>query len=265
MEVGLSTASFYPDALTEQAIPLIHELGIKKAEIFLESFSEYTEDFCIMVKDKLDRYGIEAYSVHALSTQFEPQLFSITERQRRDAREIFIQVLKGAQIMGAKTYVFHGPPVRANAKPELDYRWIGEITSNLCDIAGEYGVKFAWENVHWCWFSFPEFATRMMEHVRSDNLYFTLDIKQAIRSERDPFDFIRQMGNRLINVHACDFDGDGNLYLPGQGSFDFKRLRQELDKVGYQGPIILEVYRNNYNHYRDMTESLDFLQNIFEY
>lgn len=264
MEIGLSTAGFYPDALTEQAVPFIHELGIKKAEIFLESFSEYTEDFCNIVKDKLDQYGIIPYSVHSLSTQFEPQLFSVTERQRKDAREIFIRVLKGARLLGAETYVFHGPGVRINTRPKLDYKWIGKIASELCDIAADYGIKFSWENVYWCWFSFPEFAARIMEHVRSDNLYFTLDIKQAMRSNEDPFLFLKQMGNRLVNVHVCDFDADGNLYLPGQGSFDFNRLHQELHKLGYQGPVILEVYRNNYKHYRNMIESIEFLKNIFK-
>ena len=263
MEVGISTASFYPDAMTEEAIPFIDELGVKKAEIFLETYSEYNEDFCLMVKDRLDQYGITAYSVHVLSTQYEAQLFSLTERQRRDARDIFIRVLKGAQIMGAQAYVFHGPGVMINTCPELDYKRIGMITSELCDIAREYGVKFAWENVHWCWFSFPEFANRIMGHVQSDNLYFTLDIKQAMKSNENPFDFLRQMGNRLINVHVCDYDADGNLYLPGQGCFDFDRLYRELDSIVYKGPIILEVYRNNYGHYREMIESLDFLRKKF--
>lgn len=264
MEVGISTASFYPDALTEDAIPFIDELGVKKAEIFLETYSEYNEDFCLMVKDKLDQCGIRAYSVHALSTQFEAQLFSLTERQRRDAREILMRILKGARIMGAQAYVFHGPGVRINTRPVLDYKRIGMITSELCDIAGEYGVKFTWENVYWCWFSFPEFADRIIEHVKSDNLYFTLDIKQAIKSEKDPFDFLRHMGSRLTNVHVCDFDADGNLYLPGRGSFDFDRLYRELDSLAYQGPVILEVYRNNYGHYKEMVESLNFLRKKFE-
>lgn len=264
MEVGLSTASFYPDALTEQAIPLIKELGIKKAEIFLESFSEYEEDFCLMVKDKLDQCGITPYSVHVLGTQYEPQLFAITERQRRDAREVFLRVLKGAKIIGAQAYVFHGPPVRVNTKPKLDYQRIGEIATELSETAGEYGVKFTWENVFWCWYSFPEFVPRIMEYVRSDNLYFTLDIKQAMKSNEDPIVFLRGMGERVANVHVCDFDVHGNLYLPGQGSFNFNSLYQELYSIGYQGPIIMEVYRNNYGHYREMLKSLNFLKNIFE-
>lgn len=214
MEVGISTASFYPDALTEESIPLIRILGVKTIEVFLGSFSEYEEGFCRQLRDSIDEHGLNVYSVHSLGTQFEPQFFSLTERQKNDSRDLFRRVFRCAQILGAKVYVFHGPPVRVNARPNLDFVRIGSLCDELAYMAGEYGIKFSWENVSWCWYSFPEFADRLMEHTKSQNIYFTLDIKQAMQTGYDVMDFVRHMGHRVVNIHAIDFDEDKNLTLP---------------------------------------------------
>ena len=262
MEVGISTASFYPDALIEESIPLIKELGVKKIEVFLGSFSEYEEDFCKQLKDIIDEHGLSVYSVHTLSTQFEPQFFLDREAEK-GFQSIFGKVFSCARILGAKVYVFHGPPVRINAKANVDFARIGPLCDELADFAGQYGIKFSWENVSWCWYSYPEFADRLMENTKSENIYFTLDIKQAMQAGYNAIDFVKIMGKRLINIHAIDFDKDGKLTLPGRGIFNFQALSRELKAIDYKGEIFLEVYRNNYEQYKELRESLDFLESIF--
>src|SRR5690606_19544236 len=181
--------------------------------------SEYSKEFCQGMLGALTRHDMHIHSVHTLSTQFEPQLFASTYRQRKDALNIWLRVLEGAKTIGAKVYVFHGPPVRLNTKPKLDFRRIGRITDELSDIAADFGIKFSWENVYWCWYSDPKFAVKLLENTKGDNIYFTLDIKQAIKSGYSPEEFLYNMGDRVANVYICDFDKDGNLYLPGMGEY----------------------------------------------
>ncbi|MFU0799396.1 MAG: sugar phosphate isomerase/epimerase [Xylanivirga thermophila] len=262
MQIGVSTASFYPAALTEDAVELMGKMGIKNLEVFLETYSEYDENFCMDIAQVLNKYDMRASSVHTLSTQFEPQLFALTSRQRDDAVKIFKKVLKGAKIMGADIYVFHGPPVRANSMPNMDFKRIGRITDELCDMAAEYGVRLAWENVCWCLYAYPEFAIRLLEHTKS-NIYFTLDIKQAMKSGYTPYNFLEYMGDRLVNIHLCDYDEEKRLFMPGRGSFDFNQLKRLLDKKGYDGPVIMEIYRNNYKHYSEIMDGVKHLEQIF--
>ena len=73
-------------------------------------------------------------------------------------------------------------------------------------------------------------------------LRFTLDIKQAMRAGCDPVTFVHAMGDRLCNVHVCDWHEDGTLCLPGEGCFDFDALMEALAEIGYDGPIIMEPY-----------------------
>ncbi len=263
MEVGISTASFYPDALTEQSIPLIGELDVNKIEVFLGSFSEYQEDFCKKLRYSIDKHGLSVHSVHVLGTQFEPQLFSFSHRQRKDSRNLLLRVFRCAQILGAKVYVFHGPPLRPNVRPNIDFARIGPMCDELASLAGDHGIKFSWENVSWCWYFFPEFADRLLNHTKSQNIFFTLDIKQAMQTGNSAMDFLRHMSDRIVNVHAIDFNQDRSLTMPGKGIFDFHRLSRELKSLDYDGPIFLEVYRNNYGDYNELRQSLDFLERIF--
>lgn len=265
MEVALSTASFYPDALTEEAVRFFPGLSTGTAEIFLGSYSEYEENYAKMLREKLDEEGVKACSIHVLSTQYEPQLFGMTDRQRLDAQVFLTKVLRCGQILGAKAYVFHGPAVRKQTVANINYKRVAKITDELADLSADYGIKFTWENVYWCWYDDPLFAPRLLEYSKSSNLYFTLDIKQAMKSlEPDPFKFLNAMGSRVANVHLCDYDANGQLMLPGRGTFPFEALREKLMAVGYDGPVVMEVYRHNYGHILELAEGLAYLRGIFE-
>ncbi len=263
MDIAISTASFYPRLLTEDALAKIGELGLRKAEVFLESMSEYRESFGEILEERREEAGLEVYSVHSLCSQFEPQLFAAAERQRRDALEVLKGVFHVARRIGARVYVFHGPANLRGRRIHYDYERLGRITGELATLAGEFGLKFSWENVDWCYFNHPAFANRLLEKCPHENLAFTLDIKQAMLAGYDPFDFLKAMGNRVVNVHVCDFDQDGKLLLPGRGCFDFHRLKGELSRIGYGGPVVVEVYNDNYRTYDELMECCHRLKRIF--
>ena len=67
MEIGLSSAVFYPEVETENSIELISSLGFKCAEIFLNTPMEFEKDFIGMLKDKKDKCGLKINSVHSFS------------------------------------------------------------------------------------------------------------------------------------------------------------------------------------------------------
>lgn len=263
MKVGISTACFYPEFLTEEAIECISKLGVEKIEVFLETYSEYSIEFAKKLKKEVDKHNISVYSVHVLSTQYEPQLFARTMRQRKDSEKIYERVLRGASILGAESYSFHGPPAMRTNINSIDYSKTAQIADRLASKALEYGVTLAWENVCWCWYSKPDFAHKLLAYSKSDNIGFTLDNKQAMKSGSDAFEYLAYMGKRLKNVHLSDYEGR-LLKLPGRGEFDFSRLREELDAIGYDDMVILEVYRDNFKTLDDLKYSIDYLKDIFE-
>ena len=74
MKVGVSTASLFMRRNNEDALTLLNELGVKTAEVFLTSFSEYGEDFARILN--IRKGDVSVNSVHILNSQIEPQLFS---------------------------------------------------------------------------------------------------------------------------------------------------------------------------------------------
>jgi len=101
-------------------------------------------------------------------------------------------------------------------------------------------MVIGWENVYWCQLTKPGRVLEAREAL--PKVRFTLDIKQAMRADCDPIAFVHAMGDRLCNVHVCDWREDGTLCLPGEGMFDFDALFDALRVAKYDGPIIMEPY-----------------------
>lgn len=256
MKLGLSTAAFYGKLETEDAAAHIKDFDIDCAEVFLETFSEYSVAFGKLVAQNLG--PIKATSMHPMGTIFENMLFSRSAHQRADGMAIFISVLDAAQAVGATRYVFHGQYNPKGAPLNLDFASVKPRLDEMCALAAERGIRMCWENVSWC-------TMRHVAHVEQvralyPQMGFTLDIKQAKTAGADPFELLDAMGGALSNVHICDHDDKGNWCLPGQGIVDFGQLFGKLETLGYDGPVILEPYSSLFDADDQLKTSLAYLR-----
>lgn len=250
MQVGISTASLFNRYELEECPAHMAAMGASVCEIFLNTFSEYEGEFVSSLKERIDQSGLKVYSIHPMGTQFEPQLFSIHHRQREDARKIFEQVLRAGKVLGATCYVMHGPSGLNGAVRNTELTRIGPMVQELCEIAAAYSITLAWENVSWCLFHTPSFGPRLLDATKSDDLRFTMDIKQAARSGYAPIEYIEAIGERMVNLHVCDYIRSPERVmpvLPGRGECDLSALGQALKAKGYAGPAFLEVYSDMYS------------------
>lgn len=268
MRTGISTACFYGRELNEDAIAEIGKLGVKNAEIFFSCLGEYEPSFAKQIKKILSDYGIKMVSVHAMPTQFEPQLFSFHPKQYKEALDIYSRVLDAGAILGAEVYVFHGPIHLKQAKKlDIDMEFAAERADKIADMAAERNIAFCYENVHWCWFKKPEFARNLLKYCDNDNLCFTLDLKQAAQSGYSPGEFIDAMGDRLKHIHLCDYIIDKEKGIipvaPFCGEADFEVLRSRLNEQNYGGCLMLEIYKDNYKDYDNLKSIYDKVDKYF--
>ena len=258
MITGLSTASMFGSGLLEENLREIGRNGIEHVEVFLNTFSEYEPAYARQLRQVADDFGICVHSVHPHGVQFEPQLFYGYDRTVNDAFGMFEKVLAAAKLLGAKAYVFHGGLFYKPApQHQHNFERIGRALDRAVELAAQYGITLAYENVHWCWFCSPEFGEQLLEHVHSKNLVFTLDIKQAAQSKIQPLEYLKMMQGRLANVHICDFaHGQNGLKtcLPFRGEMDFGALKKALLDADYQGPVMMEVYRHDYADHQELLE-----------
>lgn len=271
MNVGISTASYFFRLPVEDTLLDIGEHGVRLVEVFLNSFSEYEEPFSKLLFERVQQADLSVYSIHPMSTQFEPQLFSPHPRQREDAFQIFKRVLKTGRRLGAKVYVMHGAAYLSGANKNLkmarnyDVSRLAAILGELSDLAAEYGIALTLENVSWCAFSRPEIGAALADAL-GDRLHYTLDVKQALRAGEDPLRFVEALGSRIVNLHLCDAktapDGTVTLAMPGKGDFDFAALNQKMKEAGCTGPAFMEVYNDMYSDIAELYESYAIMQRV---
>lgn len=256
MRLGMSTAAYYGRLETDEAAALCAAMELDCCEVFLETHSEYNEGFGDTVRTALR--GLPAHSVHPKGTQFEGDLFGKSPRQRRDALRTWEGVLAAAKAMGAKVYVYHGPTdfSRRGQGPNLVAQQ--GVLVELCAMAAQQGICIGWENVVWAGLNTQEHVARIRDAL--PDMRFVLDIKQAMRCEVDALALLEVMGDRLVNVHLCDWDADGALCLPGKGIFDFDSFFCALRRQRYEGPVILEPYPHLFENQEEIETSLAYLR-----
>ena len=261
MQVGVSTASLFLRKYNEEALPLLNDLVVPCAEVFLTTFCEYDEDYARLLLQKKGNVSIN--SVHILNTQFEPQLFGTHPRVKADAFALLDKVLRCAQILGAPYYTFHGTArvKRASRSGKRD-NFPAMISSfkEIISRCEEYGVCLCLENVEWSTYNRVGVFEKIAE--RNPSLKGVLDIKQARISGVPYEEYLTEMGNKIAYAHLSDITADGKMCLPGQGVFDFDTLILRLKDVGFNGALLLEAYAGDYDKEQELKQSCDFLNEI---
>ncbi len=258
MQVGISTATLFGRKPTEQALEFFAQNNISCAEVFLESYCEYNSEFGKLLKKV--KGNVNVHSVHTLTTQFEPQLYSLNQRAQNDSFKLLEMTMNSAKEFGAKYYTFHGGARFKKTPFKINYERVGEITQRIIDVANKFGVTLAYENVHWGYYNYIGFFNEIRK--RTVGLKGTLDVKQARQSGIEYAEYINEMNSDIVTVHLSDVDANGKMCLPGKGITDFDDLFRRLNGVGFDGALLIEAYQSDFSTYEELFETLDYLKNI---
>lgn len=256
MRVGASTANLYP-ALTEEALSLLLKMGIKETEIFLNTKSETTPSFLANLKSQIDDAGATVKAIHPYISSVEPYLlFSSYERRFLDGMEEYKYLFEAASTLNAPYVVMHGAKESGLPADEA----IGRF-ERLYDFGKTFGVTLLQENVVMYRSADLDYI-RLMRQMLRDKAGFVLDFKQSRRCGLTPSMVLDAMGDSVRHVHISDGDGDRLCLPPGKGSEDLKSTLKQLHRQGYNGSVILELYRSNFNKPQELAESVDYLENL---
>lgn len=258
MKLGISTASLFVRKNTEDALKFLSDNNVQTAEVFLESYCEYSREFGKLLNSVQGKTDV--HSVHVLTTQYEPQLYSINERAKADSFKLLDNAMAAAKEFGAKYYTFHGGARFKKTPFKIDYERVGKITQEIIDAIKPYGVSLAYENVHWGYYNYIGFFDEIRK--RTTGLKATFDIKQARQSGIFYGDYITEMGSDLVTAHLSDVDEFGKMCLPGKGVTDFNDVLKRLEGVGFDGAILIEAYQSDYKNESELFDSVDYLKNL---
>lgn len=255
MKTGISTASLFGRFFTEDALKFLSDNNIETCEVFLESYCEYNKEFGDLLNTL--KGATEIHSVHTLTTQFEPQLYSFNVRAQKDSFALLEKTMQCAESFGAKYYTFHGQARLKKLPIAIDFERYGAITQRIIDVCKAHGVTLAYENVHWGYYNYVGFYRELKK--RTEGLKATFDIKQARLSGVDYREFIDEMGEDIVTAHLSDIDENGKMCLPGKGVTDFKDVLSRLSDKGFDGAVLLEVYKSDFKDTSELFDSLEFV------
>lgn len=257
MQIGISSSCLYP-MQTEDALRTVCELGARTAEIFFNSPSELRKPFLDELNAIKDFYGTDVRSIHPFTSAYETYLlFSDYKRRTSDGIEFYKNYFETANVLGAKIVVLHGKFVSVATTPE-EY---AESFILLSNAAREAGVYIAQENVHNHHCGNPAFMKAVAGLVGED-FRMVLDIKQCRRCEVSEFDFIKLLGDRIMQVHISDCLGQEKCLAPGEGEYDFVKLFDALNNAGYNDSAIIELYRKNFGKTEKLAAAKAYLENL---
>lgn len=260
MDFAVSTACLYP-MLTEEAIRLLCENGIRKMEIFFNSPMEFSKSFLQEQKKILDSFGTSVIAAHPFSSVYEPFFaFSTYKRRFFDLLEEYKRYFEALGILEAEFFVFHGDRLGSLLPIEEAAERIYDLTMQ----AKEFGLTLVQENVSRCMSAKTEYILALRE-LLGDNISFLLDTKQALRAGESHEDMLAAMGNRLAYVHLSDYDEKkGDCLLPFDGSLDIRSLLRKIKQGGYNKTVTVEVYSNCYEDTKQIFTAFEKLKGQYE-
>ena len=237
MITGVSTSSLFLREMNEDALSVLGGLGVRATEVFLTTFSEYTEEFARLLAER--KGDLFVNSVHILNTEFEPQLFGQHPRAKADAFRLLHGAMRSAHIFGAGRYTFHGTTrLKRNAAP-ADPEKLAPAFAEIMAACAEHGVRLCLENVHWALYNRPGLFAPLRRLC--PDLLGVLDVKQA-RLSCWPYQmYIKDMEGCISHVHLSDVDERGNICLPGQGRRPHRGIPQRLRRL-YRAQALLRLF-----------------------
>ena len=258
-EIGISTACYYP-LETERSLIKVGELGIKKAEMFINASCELDEPYISEFKRIQNEYSIDIVSLHMTSSFAEGyNYFSEYKRRFEGSLYEFRKNIELANALNSKFLVMHGLKKNTGVSNE-EY---AERFAVLVETAKQNGVRLLLENV----VNFRAESPSFMEYFKKevgDDFRMVLDIKQCRRAGFDASEFIKEHHDIIEHIHLSDYNDYKDCIPPAEGKFDFLKLFNTMNKYNYRGDYIIEVYSHSYKNEEQLIASYKALSEIIK-
>ena len=259
MNVGVSTSCLYP-TITELALDNLLNMGIRQLEIFFNTSSELDKKFVKILKKSVRSSGAKVRSLHPYSSMMEPfMFFSNYERRFTDMIEDYKHYFEAAKMLDADLIVIHGDRLPAYSPDEKYF----ERFARIMEVGKQFGVIVAQENVNLHRSQNVDFLCKMKDWI--SDVKFVFDIKQSVRAGYSPYDFVDQLGDSIIHIHASDNDPSNTCLLPGKGKMDYKRLSDIMKNNGCNPSWVIEIYRGNFGEPVELLNAAKWLGEVTGY
>lgn len=91
----------------------------------------------------------------------------------------------------------------------------------------------------------PKPFVELLNKLNSKNITVNYDIGNSAALGFDPIEELTAYGDRISDIHIKDRLINGGPVVLGEGNADFAKFFSKLLEFGYQGPFIMQAYRDD--------------------
>lgn len=215
------------------------------------------------MKRLLDEYSLKAISTLSL---FLIGTHVFNEKVRK---KILFSSIEISKIIETNILVLHPEYIFKNYKDAQNFlskpnkRYLIDGFKQIVDTAKDYEISLGIENVqHWDEFPLlndPDSIQTVLNYL--DNTGFILDLFHSEIAD-NTLDFVKKVGDSIISIHLSDKDKNRGRILPGEGEIDLRELILLLQKIGYCGPLMIEL--NNSFNFPQLITSKEYIEKILK-
>ena len=91
----------------------------------------------------------------------------------------------------------------------------------------------------------PKPFVELLDRLNSKNVTVNYDIGNSAALGFDSDEELEAYGDRITDIHIKDRVLGGGSVALGEGNADFEKVFKKIKKYGYQGPFIMQAYRDD--------------------
>lgn len=221
--------------------------GIEQIEINTEP-PHYTPGACTAdeMRSWLEEFNLSAPVGHALFGK--PNLADRDEAARQQSVQQVAASLELLAAINTRVAVLHPTGYSPDYTEANRLQVIEQARRSMLElaaIAGDIGMRLAWENLPHHGSPRPFHDLRELRALIDDmpeHVGLCLDTTHALIAGHDPLEQLNIAADRLFSLHLHDCDGVEDCHwVPGRGIIDWQPFIARLDELNFTGPRTIEA------------------------
>jgi D-psicose/D-tagatose/L-ribulose 3-epimerase len=220
----------------ETTIRRLAKYGYESIEISGEPYTYDTKD----VKRILDENGIRCWGSITLMVEGRNMVAGDEETRAKSVQYVKDTVTMVKELEGYEVSIVPGEvgKVMADSTPDAEWQWAVDGMKEIHEHAQKEGIKLAVEPINRfeTYFISRADQAKALADATSPDVGICLDTFHLNIEEEDPYEAIRNAGDRLVDLHVAD----NNRLACGMGQWDWSRVVDILREIGYDGALTVE-------------------------
>lgn len=230
---------FFPKNNSMKEIGIVEDLGLEEVELVFDGADGYGHH--ILQSSETLGETLNAYHVKANSILAD---FFVKYPLRKDNAFILSDIIKNCRNIGAT--IVEVPFIENSKIHPSNRKEVIEALQSCFMIAGFCNVKIALETD-----LYPRQFRDLIDELSDAGgtekfplIGANFDAGNSAAAGHDPEQEIETLSDKIFNVHIKDRPLGGKTVPLGAGAVDFQKVLKSLDKVNYQGSLILQAARS---------------------